>query len=260
MIGEKLKEFFSRIKKFFIDHKKSILGVVWMVLGVVAISLITFFTLMAFDVVYFVDGGMQFNMEFFNELTTSTWGAVIFVLLQTILTMLLSVIPGISMAFIILSEAIFPTPWKAFLLSFISVMTSSAVMYALGRFGGYKLCLKLLGEKDCEQATKLLRNKGTVYFPLMMMFPIFPDDALTMIAGTMKMSLKWFIPSVVVGRGIGIATIVFGISIVPFEHFTAWWHWVAFIALCAIGIFLIFFIANKFNKYMEKRQAEADNK
>ena len=260
MIGEKLKEFFSRIKKFFIDHKKSILGVVWMVLGVVAISLITFFTLMAFDVVYFVDGGMQFNMEFFNELTTSTWGAVIFVLLQTILTMLLSVIPGISMAFIILSEAIFPTPWKAFLLSFISVMTSSAVMYALGRFGGYKLCLKLLGEKDCEQATKLLRTKGTVYFPLMSMFPIFPEDALTMIAGTMKMSLKWFIPSVVVGRGVGIATIVFGISIVPFEHFTAWWHWVVFIALCAIGIFLIFFIANKFNKYMEKRQAEADNK
>ena len=46
----------------------------------------------------------------------------------------------------------------------------------------------------------------------MMMFPIFPDDALVMIAGTLKMKLRWFIPSIVIGRGIGIAAIVFGFS------------------------------------------------
>ena len=255
-----MKNFISKLKDFFTTHKKSILSVLWILLGIVGVSLITFFVLMAFEVVYFIDGGMRFNLEFFEGLKTSVWGSVLFVIIQTVLTMLLSVIPGISMAFIVLSQAIFPTPWQAFLLSFISVMISSGVMYILGRFGGYKLATKLLGEKDCESASKLLRNKGSVYFPLMMMFPVFPDDALIMIAGAMKLSLAWFIPSIVFGRGIGIATIVFGISIVPFDKFTTIWHWIAFVALCAIGVFLVFFSANRFNKFLEKRQANEQEK
>ena len=253
-----MKQFFEKVKAFCKNHKKSIMGALWMVIGVVAVSLITFFILMLCNVVYFEDG-MKLNIELFEVLKTSWWGSVLFVILQTVLTMLLCVIPGVSMAFIILSEALFPTAWQAFILSFISVMTSSFVMYALGRTGGYKLAIKLLGEKDCEEASKLLRNKGTVYFPLMMMFPIFPDDALIMVAGTMKMSLKWFTPSIVIGRGIGIATIVFGVAIVPFDKFTAWWHWAGFIALCAVGLLLIFYIANKFNKYMEKRSEESNS-
>ncbi len=88
----------------------------------------------------------------------------------------------------------------------------------------------------------------------MMMFPIFPDDALVMIAGTIKMRLGWFIPSIVIGRGIGIATITFGLSLIPFDKFTSIWHWIAFIATCAVGILLVFTAAIKLNKYMEKRR------
>ena len=94
-----------------------------------------------------------------------------------------------------------------------------------------------------------------------MMFPVFPDDALTMVAGTLKMSLKWFIPSIVIGRGIGVVTIIFGLSLVPFDKFTAWWHWVLFILLCALLIVVVFFCANRFNKYLEnknKKEAPAE--
>ena len=137
-------------------------------------------------------------------------------------------------------------------------MFSSAVMFILGKFGGYKLCVKLLGEDDCNHALDLLRNKGTVYFPLMMMFPAFPDDALVMMAGTLKMSLKWFIPSIVICRGIGVATIVFGMNIIPFELFTAWWHWALFIGACAVGIAAVFYAAYRLNKYLsQKKAAEA---
>ena len=93
---------------------------------------------------------------------------------------------------------------------------------------------------------------------MMMMFPVFPDDALVMVAGTLKMSLKWFIPSIVIGRGIGVATIIFGLSIVPFEKFTSIWHWVGFIAACAIGIALVFFLANRFNKFLEKKREQEE--
>ena len=226
-----------------------------MLLTVVLISTVTFLLLMAFGIVHF-DDGMHFNIEVFEAFRSSWYGWIIFILLQTILSILLCIVPGASMAFILLSQALYPTSWEAFILSFTSVMISSAMMYIVGRSGGYKICTHILGKEDCEKSLTLLRNKGTVFFPLMMMFPVFPDDALVMIAGTLKMSLKWFIPSIVIGRGIGIATIVFGLSLVPFDKFTSVWHWIAFVLICLVLVVLVFYAANQLNKYMERKRNE----
>ena len=245
---------------FIKRNKSAILKLGLMLLTVVLVSTVTFLLLMAFGIVHF-DNGMHFNIEVFESFRDSWYGWIIFILLQTTLSVLMCIIPGATMAFILLSQALYPTSWEAFILSFTSVMISSAFMYIVGRFGGYKICTHILGAEDCERSLTLLRNKGTVFFPLMMMFPIFPDDALVMIAGTLKMSLKWFIPSIVIGRGIGIATIIFGLSIVPFDKFSNIFHWIAFVLVCLVLVVLVFIAANKLNKYMERKRnehAEAD--
>ncbi len=249
-----MNELFIKVKNFFERNKKGLFNLFIMFLGVIAISVISFVLLLVFGIVH-IDDGIHFNLEVFDSFRNSWYGWIIFILLQTVLSILLCAIPGAAMAFIFLSQAIYSTPWQAFLLSFSSVMIASTVMYSLGRLGGYKICVRMLGEEDCAKSLGLLRDKGTVYFPIMMMFPIFPDDALVMVAGTLKMSLKWFIPSIVLGRGIGIATVVFGFSIVPFDKFTTPWHWIIFITLCAAAIFLVFLGAHRFNKFMSKRRA-----
>lgn len=241
-----MKVFLSKNKKIFID----ILIVITVLL---ATSGIVTLILSAFGVITF-DGGMRFNLELFNSFKNSWYGWIIFIIFQSTLTALLCIIPGCSMAFILLSNSLYEYSWQAFVLSFVSVMISSTVMYLIGRVGGYKLCIKLLGKEDCDKSLNLLREKGTIYFPLMMMFPIFPDDALVMMAGTIKMKLKWFIPSIVLGRGIGIFTIIFGLSIVPFERFTSLYDWLVFVTVCAFWIFMMFKFAHKFNAYMEKKK------
>ena len=250
-----MKTFGIKIKNFFTKNKKALINFFLIALGVIAVSLVSLFSLMALDIIYY-DGGVKFNLELFESFSASWYGWIFFILLQIVLTMLLCVIPGVSMAFILLSQTIYPVTWQAFLLCFISVMTASTAMYCIGRFGGYKVCAKILGEEDCEHALTLLRDKGTVYFPFMMAFPAFPDEALVMIAGTMKMKLSWFIPSLVFGRGIGIAMITFGLSSVPFEKFTSIWHWVIFVLACALIVVAIFFFAHMFNKYMERKRSE----
>ena len=250
-----MKQFFVNIGRFLKKYREILLKFAMMLATIITISVVTLLILMATGIIYF-DDGMQFHTEMFDSFKSSWYGVIVFILLQTLLSMLMCIIPGAAMAFILLSKALYPVPWQAFILSFASVMISSSAMYIVGRSGGYKICTMILGKEDCDRSLTLLRNKGTVFFPLMMMFPIFPDDALVMMAGTLKMSLKWFIPSIVAGRGIGIATIIFGLSIIPFDKFTSAWHWVAFIAISAVLIVLVFWLAMKLNKYMERKRNE----
>lgn len=229
-----------------------------MLLIFVVISLVSALLLYAFGVIYY-DEGIQINKDLFLYFSTTWYGCIVIIITQVIITSLLSFVPGASMAFIILLQSLYEEAWVAFIVAFSGVMLSSLMMYLIGRFGGYGLGKKIIGEEDCKKASELLNNKGLIYFPMMMMFPVFPDDALVMVAGTLKMSLKWFIPSIVFGRGIGVATIVFGFSIVPFDKFTSPWHWVLFILACAIAIVAVFFAANRFNKYMEKKRNSSEN-
>ncbi|MBO7196219.1 MAG: TVP38/TMEM64 family protein [Clostridia bacterium] len=246
----------SKIKSLAKKYEK-ITKVLLTLLIFVSISLVSTLLLYAFGIIYFEDG-IQINIELFDSFKTTWYGVIFIILFQIVITSLLSFVPGASMAFILLLQALYANPPVAFAVAFSGVMLSSFMLYILGRFGGYTLCKKIIGEEDTAKASELLNNKGTIYFPIMMMFPIFPDDALTMVAGTLKMSLKWFIPSIVIGRGIGVATIVFGVSIVPFDKFTTPWHWIIFILLCALGIALVFFAASRFNKFMEKKRNQSD--
>lgn len=224
-----------------------------MLLGIlVGISLLSLLILSAFGVVSY-DDGLVLNEHLFDAFINAWYGWIIIILVQIVFTSLLSVIPGISMAFILLLKSIYAKSWQAFLVAFLGVMITSFMLYVIGRVGGYAICKKLLGEEDCEKSLELL-NKGVIFFPAMMMFPVFPDDALVMVAGTMKMKMAWFLPSIILGRGIGIATIVFGLSLVPFDKFTSIWHWVAFIGACAVLIAAVFFCAYRFNKYLENKK------
>ena len=242
----------EKIVNFFKNNKKKLISVAIVLLIILAISVISLLVLQAFGVIYYDDDGMKLNNELFDNFISSWYGWVILILIQVVITSLLCFIPGASMAFILLIQAFFPKAWQAFLLAFSGVVLSSMIMYLMGFFGGYKICEKLLGKEDCQKASDLLNHKGAIYFPLMMMFPIFPDDALVMIAGTLKMSMKWFLPSIFLGRGIGVCTIIFGLSSIPYDQFTTPFHWIGFVVSCAILIVGIFYLAHKFNQYLEK--------
>ena len=243
------------MKRFWLNNKSNIIKISILLLLFILISIISMLIMMGFGLIYF-DNGVQLNTSLFNSFKNSWQGWMMIILIQIGVTSLLCFIPGSSMAFIILIQSIFSKEeaWKSFLLAFLGVLLSSLIMYIIGRKGGYKICKHFLGEESSKKASKLLNDKCSIYFPLMMMFPIFPDDALIMIAGTLKMKMRWFIPSIVFGRGIGIATIVFGLSIIPIDKLTTPWHWILFILVCAILICLVFFLAHKFNKYLENKQ------
>jgi len=252
------------MKAFLKKHKSQIIKLLLALVVYIVIGLVVVGILALCGVVRFENGSMSFNTELFASFRDSWYGWLVFLIMQCVLTTLLCVLPGTTVMFIALSMAIYEEPWQAFLLSMTGAVVSSMLMYLTGRLGGYKLCEKILGEEDCKKAMELLRNRGTVYFPLMMLFPAFPDDALVMLAGTTGMKMKWFVPSVLLGRSFGIATIVFGVSIVPFETFTGLYDWLVFITVVLVWVVALFYGAFRLNRVLEKRrnqkadQADAD--
>ena len=246
------------MKEFFQKYKGAIIKLLIVLAACIIVSFIALLILFLFGIIYF-DNGMKINGELFRDFQANWYGILVIISFHVLVTTFLSFVPGKSTAFTILFQTIFQNPWKAFIITFVGIELSSLLMYIIGRIGGYSICKKVLGEKDCERASELLNHKGAIYFPLMMLFPLFPDDALVMLAGTFKMSLKWFIPSIIIGRGVGIATVIFGLTVIPFNRFTSFWHWLLFILICLLLVALVFYLAHILNKYLEKRRERIIN-
>ena len=141
---------------------------------------------------------------------------IVFVILQILQTTVLQ-IPAI---FVTIAGTLVFGRWTAFILSFIAVMIGSVIMFWIGRKAGRKFLNWLAGKDDAEKWISRMSH-GKYLFFLMMIFPLFPDDILCVIAGLTNMSFGYFFITNLIARSLGIAcTVFFGSgSVIPF---TGW--------------------------------------
>ena len=192
------------------EKLKKYLKILIVLLAVATISVVLYFVLRHFGLT---------DVAKLKEFLISThgWAVVVYILLRVLATIFLSFVPACSMAFDLLSIATFDyyPPIVIFLICFTSVVITSVIMDLIGRFGGNKAIIKILGKEDYEEAIELVQEKGLVYVPVMYLLPIFPDDAICMVSGATKMNFWVHLLEIILCRGIGCATIVFGLQIIP---------------------------------------------
>lgn len=169
---------------------------------------------------------------------------IIFMLLQILQTTVLQ-IPSILVT--IAGSLIFGK-WTAFILSFISVMIGSLIMFWIGRKCGKKFLYWLAGKDNADKWMEKLTN-GKYLFFLMMMFPLFPDDILCAVAGVTNMSFGFFFWTNVVARGLGIAcTVFFGSgSVIPFRG----WGLVVW-GVIGVLIVIIFYLSIRYKDKIDE--------
>lgn len=199
------------------ERKRKIRNIVLFFAVCIGISALVFLILWLCGVFYF-DNGIAFNAELFSSLKDSFWIYPTFIAIQVVITVLLCFVPATSATMIGVAVALFGANWKAFLTCYIGVILSSVGMDLVGRLGGEKAVVKLIGEEDYKSASRLITEKGYTYLPFMYLLPLFPDDALCFCAGVVRMNFLYHILIITLCRGIGVATIVFGISVIPYEE------------------------------------------
>lgn len=168
---------------------------------------------------------------------------VVFVVLQILQTTILQ-IPAIFVT--IAGTLVFGT-WTAFFLSFIAVMIGSIIMFWVGRKAGKKFLNWLVGKEEAYVWFKRMSH-GKYLFFLMMVFPLFPDDILCVVAGMTNMSFAFFFWTNVVARSLGIAcTVFFGSgAVIPF---TGWGLLVW--AVIILGVATLFYLSVKYKSKID---------
>ena len=194
------------------EKLKKYLKILIVLLVVASISVGLYFVLRAFGLT-----DVEKLKHFLKQV--GPWAIIVYIVLRVIATIFLSFMPACSMAFDLLSLAAFDylPPILIFLICFSSVVLTSVVMDLIGRFGGNKAIVKILGQEEYDEAKDLIQEKGMVYVPVMYLLPIFPDDAICMVSGATKMNFWVHLIEIILCRGIGCATIIFGVQIIPSE-------------------------------------------
>lgn len=195
------------------------------------------------------------NIESLRKIIAScgAWGWIVLIALFTLCSILLCFVPGISATFICVSIVLFGA-LNGFLISVISVFVSSSLMFLIGNTLGETAAVKIVGKESLERAQKLLDMKSKMLLPLMFLFPIFPDDALCMVAGMTKMRYWYFAIIVAIFRTIGIASICFlGSGIINWEALSLV-DWFVLINVCIFDIFLIFKYQHKIEKFILRKK------
>lgn len=194
------------------DKLKKYLKIAIVLLVVATISVGLFFLLRAFGLT-----DVNLLKDWLKK--TGGWAIITYIVLRVVCTIFLSFMPACSMIFDLLSLAAFDYlhPALIFLICFVSVVLTSVVMDLIGRFGGNRAIVKILGQKEYDEAKDLVQEKGMVYVPIMYLLPIFPDDAICMVSGATKMNFWVHLLEIILCRGIGCATVIFGVQIIPNE-------------------------------------------
>lgn len=118
------------------------------------------------------------------------FGPFIFILLQ-IIQVVVPIIPGgISTA----AGVVIFGPFWGFIYNYIGICIGSVIVFLLARKYGKPFILSMISENTYNKYTHWLDNQKRFdrLFLLAILLPIAPDDALCMIAGITKISLKKF--------------------------------------------------------------------
>lgn len=213
---------------------------------VAVLSVSTYFILRAFGVT---------DIEKLRNIIAScgAWGWIAFIALFVICSTLLCFIPGTSATFIGVSIVMFGA-WQGFAVSTISVFLASSLMFFIGNHFGERAVIKLVGKESLEKAQNLTDVKSKMLLPLMFLFPVFPDDALCMVAGITKMKFWYFAVIVAIFRTIGIASISFlGSGLINWAELSII-DWFVLINVCIFDIILIFKLSNNIEQKLKSNR------
>lgn len=149
--------------------------------------------------------------NWFASLITSSKGWVVYLVIWFIMFLQTTVlnIP----AYVVLSASVSVGINTLSVLYIVVVLSAYLAGCLLAYWIGYKFGKKAVkwcagSEEDYKKWSKVLNKKGKWWYFATVIFPMFPDDILCLVAGAVKFNFPFYILSNIIGRGIGLVTML----------------------------------------------------
>lgn len=140
---------------------------------------------------------------------SGVWGWVVVGIMQFVQV---TIIPIPAYFITLTSMKMYPNDLvMLFIVTLSAVMLGVVTAYVIGRKWGKKAVIWAAGsEEEYNKWTTVLKSKKTnIFYLLTVLLPIFPDDVLCLVAGSIRMNFWWFFFANLVGRVIGLISFMF---------------------------------------------------
>jgi len=124
------------------------------------------------------------------------WFGPIVLVLAMVVQMFLLVIPTILL--MIVSILSYGPIWGSIII-FVSVFVASSVGYIIGKYLSTNFISNLLGEKNLKKVSSFLENYGFWAVVITRINPFLSNDAISFVAGILKMKYWKFITATILG-------------------------------------------------------------
>lgn len=189
--------------------------------------------------------------------STGFFGYIIYIIIQVIITTLMTFVPATTFTFTLLATGLFD-PVIGFIVSAIGCFLSSMLMFFIGDKLGEPFVDWLIGKDIRIKTQERVSGRATVLVPFMLACPFFPDDAICMVSGLTKMKYWYFAICALLCRTIGVGVTAFlGGDILNYSSFSIL-DWFLFINIIIIDIVLIWKLSTKVEEIVNKRKQIKD--
>lgn len=173
------------------------------------------------------------------------WFGPIVLILAMVVQMFLIIIPTILL--MVVSILAYGPIWGS-LIILIAVFAASSVGYIIGNYFGHSLVLKLLGQKTERKIESFIEDYGFWAVIVTRLNPFLSNDAISFVAGMLKMGYWKFIGATLIG--ILPLTILIAILGENTERLKSGLLWGSLVCLVLFGIYL----------FWDKRRKKKKNK
>lgn len=149
--------------------------------------------------------------NFFRGWITSTSGWVVFVVIWLIMFLQCTIlnIPAYVVLSASVSIGLNCMSWQYLLTVITAYMAGCILAYWLGRWWGIKAVKWCAGsEEEFNKWSVVLNTKGKWWYFLTVLFPLFPDDLLCIVAGAVRFNFGFYVIANLIGRSIGLIAMI----------------------------------------------------
>lgn len=192
------------------------------------------------------------SVQTFKEfiLSTGPYGMIVYSLIQLLQVMFVP-IPSLI---ITLTGVLIYGPFMASVLCCIAVVGGSVLSFALGKTFGFRLVAWVVGRDNALKYASVLNKRGKFFLTIAFLLPLFPDDALCLIAGMTTMEYKDFIIIASITRPIGVICMCYfgGGYIIPFSGWGLY-VWGVLLVLIIIAVIMVYKYQDKIEDFIIKK-------